>query len=576
MRDVRNDPINFIRFRASSPLMASLAGSAVIAVSAAWLPSPVVLAMALGLAVAVMVFLDVRYARKVRNRGKPPSGQGTAVLHPASQLAGNDRPNAQEVTTQEDYTSGANALQLAPTHGEGEGAGAKEPETQALDMPPYEYDVAISFASADRPLAGELANRLRSAGFRVFFDDFSSEQLWGKDLLVFFEEIFRRKSRYLVIFVSDQYQQGMWTNDERRGAQIRSLAEHGSEYILPIDVDGTRLPGLPATVGYLSLRLHDIADIAELLIRKLRWSAEDMDLAPYRPPFRRHPFRHEDLLTYTLNDWVAEFHQIYHPINTMRSPTGIWLYVVGIGAEMHEDLRIADFNSVLGHMPRAFCWMCGFIMRASAADTLLLSPSLEDIALSKYPRQCFYCAECPCICTGRAQMRDLAQKRQNYPVLKERALKRKTELVTADDAPHTLTEFVKMFGDIFGNRDYDMSEVAVAARFQEAIGEVAGAMGRIYNHRLLGGGASEVTASELEDEIADAFAWLVALYRKVDYILGSTRNYLSQGADQRGSGPANLGLSLEELIWRVYARGDAGMMADPATGLRHGEPSRSL
>ena len=49
----------------------------------------------------------------------------------------------------------------------------------------------------------------------------------------------------------------------------RALAERGSEYILPIKVDGSELPGMPPTIGYLSLSEFGIEQIAELLIKKL-------------------------------------------------------------------------------------------------------------------------------------------------------------------------------------------------------------------------------------------------------------------------------------------------------------------
>lgn len=433
-------------------------------------------------------------------------------------------------------------------------------------MAVYEYDVAVSFASSERTLAEELASRLRGAGIRTFYDDFSPEQLWGKDLIVLFDEIYRKKSRYCVIFMSSAYAKRMWTNHERRSAQARGMEELG-EYILPIQVDGTHLPGMPPTLGYLSLQQYTIEDIADLLIKKLQATAAEVISMTGSPPVRRHPFKFEDLAAYTLNEWVAEFHQIYHPINKERSPSGIWCHVVEHAAQIHEDLRIADYSGVLDHLPRVFCWLCGFIMRASAADTLHLSPSLEDIILSKFPRQCFYCGDCPCVCAGGAEMQDVAEKRRKYAALKERALKRKAELVATDDLPHSLSEFVSMFGEIFGHRNFDMPDVVIVAHFQEEIGEVAEDMNKIYNNRLLRNSEDVTTTSDLEDEIADAFTWMVAIYRKVDYILGGARHFLERQKQAPDGGRASLGVPFEELIWRIYAA-DGSRMVDPTTGRR--------
>jgi hypothetical protein len=97
------------------------------------------------------------------------------------------------------------------------------------------------------------------------------EHLWGKDLFVFFDEIYRKKSRFCVMFVSEQYRDRMWTNHERQSAQARVLEEKGAEYILPIQVEQIELPGLRPTVGYIRLSpQRSIQDIAQVLIRKLQ------------------------------------------------------------------------------------------------------------------------------------------------------------------------------------------------------------------------------------------------------------------------------------------------------------------
>jgi hypothetical protein len=133
---------------------------------------------------------------------------------------------------------------------------------------PERFDVAISFAGSERPLALALAKAVRAAGFSVFYDDFFPEQLWGKNLVIFFDEIFRKKARYCVIFVSQEYLKGKWTVHEARSAQARALEEKGNEYILPVQVDGTELEGLLPTIGYVPIKTG-IERIGEMLVGKL-------------------------------------------------------------------------------------------------------------------------------------------------------------------------------------------------------------------------------------------------------------------------------------------------------------------
>jgi hypothetical protein len=85
----------------------------------------------------------------------------------------------------------------------------------------YEYDVALSFAGSERKLAQRMAEILREAGFRVFFDEFYPEQLWGTNLTEFFDEVYRKKSLYCVIFVSPECGERMWTNHVRQSSQAR-------------------------------------------------------------------------------------------------------------------------------------------------------------------------------------------------------------------------------------------------------------------------------------------------------------------------------------------------------------------
>lgn len=135
---------------------------------------------------------------------------------------------------------------------------------------PENFDVAISFAGTERSSAERLAQRLRAENVSVFYDNFYPEHLWGKDLVVLFDGIYRKRSKYCVIFISTAYVERMWTNHERRSAQARALEEKGAEYILPIRIDDTDVPGLPPTIGYLSLAELGIDKIAEMLLMKLR------------------------------------------------------------------------------------------------------------------------------------------------------------------------------------------------------------------------------------------------------------------------------------------------------------------
>ena len=74
------------------------------------------------------------------------------------------------------------------------------------------------------------------------FDAAEQANLLGADVLVRLHEVFSRDARYCLMFASASYVRKPWTSHERRAAQERALRDHESEYILPVDIDGTGIP----------------------------------------------------------------------------------------------------------------------------------------------------------------------------------------------------------------------------------------------------------------------------------------------------------------------------------------------
>jgi TIR domain-containing protein len=143
------------------------------------------------------------------------------------------------------------------------------------DLFPEQFDVALSFAGTERVYAETLATIVRDAGYYVFYDNFYEEHLWGKDLYIFFDEIYRRKAHFCVMFISQEYRDRMWTTHERQSAQARALEEKGAEYILPIEVEQIELPGLRPTIKRIQLSPErSIKEIAQMLVRKLQAVSE--------------------------------------------------------------------------------------------------------------------------------------------------------------------------------------------------------------------------------------------------------------------------------------------------------------
>lgn len=130
------------------------------------------------------------------------------------------------------------------------------------------FDVAFSFATEDEDYVTKVAEELKKTDLRIFFSPDNSVELWGKDQYSYFDDIFRKKARYAVLFLSGHYASKFWTNHERKSAQARAIVEN-REYILPARFDDTEIIGLPNTIAYVDLRKINPKKFAKMLVEKI-------------------------------------------------------------------------------------------------------------------------------------------------------------------------------------------------------------------------------------------------------------------------------------------------------------------
>jgi hypothetical protein len=136
------------------------------------------------------------------------------------------------------------------------------------DESEFDYHIALSFAGEDRGVVDELASVLAQEGVRVFYDAYEQAELWGKDLYQHLQGVYRDRAEYCVVFISGNYAQKLWPRHELKQAQARAFSE-SREYILPVRLDDTEVPGLNVTTGYIDLRTHTIVELNEIILQKL-------------------------------------------------------------------------------------------------------------------------------------------------------------------------------------------------------------------------------------------------------------------------------------------------------------------
>ena len=132
----------------------------------------------------------------------------------------------------------------------------------------WRWDVALSFAGAQRPYVEQVAAALQARGLRCFYDADEQIELWGRYLAEELPRIYAEESAAVVVFVSAEYADRDWTRLERRAALDRAVRER-REYVLPARFDDTPLPGLLAGLVAVDLRGRSPQEFADLVAAKL-------------------------------------------------------------------------------------------------------------------------------------------------------------------------------------------------------------------------------------------------------------------------------------------------------------------
>lgn len=148
-----------------------------------------------------------------------------------------------------------------------------------MTQEPFEYDVALSFAVEDRTTARDLARLLGERDIKVFLDEYKPGDPWQKDVVDHLINLYDRKARYCILFLSPHYPLQSWTEEERASATEAALRD-ADEYIIPLRMDDTDFPGLQESSKTPDLRRDSLEHIAKLIEGKLA----DRELHPGPPP----------------------------------------------------------------------------------------------------------------------------------------------------------------------------------------------------------------------------------------------------------------------------------------------------
>jgi hypothetical protein len=126
------------------------------------------------------------------------------------------------------------------------------------------YDIAVSFAGAQRSLVEEYVRACEALGVRVFYDRNVAVQMWGRNFIYDFRQIYGGQARYVVPFLSAEYLSSAYPMDEFGAATPQAIARLDDPYFLPIIVGDVQVPEhlLSSAVGYLRVEEHTVEELA--------------------------------------------------------------------------------------------------------------------------------------------------------------------------------------------------------------------------------------------------------------------------------------------------------------------------
>lgn len=143
-------------------------------------------------------------------------------------------------------------------------------EAKAVDITKHTFDVAFSFPGEVRPYVESIAAELeREIGPNsYFYDNNYKAQLARPSLDTLLQDIYRGRSKLIVVFLCEKYQEKEWCGIEFRAIRdIIKAREH--EKVFFIKMDEGKVEGVFSTDGYIDGRSYTPEEVAGFIQERI-------------------------------------------------------------------------------------------------------------------------------------------------------------------------------------------------------------------------------------------------------------------------------------------------------------------
>lgn len=137
---------------------------------------------------------------------------------------------------------------------------------KSVDITSHYFHVGLSFPGEARHLVKPIANQLTLdlGPHSCFYDDNYTAQLARPSLDVLLQDIYRNRSKLVVVFLSGDYQRKEWCGVEFRAIkEVLMQREHAR--IMFVRMDDGDVQGVFKTDGYIDGRKYSVIEIVEFI-----------------------------------------------------------------------------------------------------------------------------------------------------------------------------------------------------------------------------------------------------------------------------------------------------------------------
>lgn len=142
--------------------------------------------------------------------------------------------------------------------------------SKAVNITNHNFEVAFSFPGEVRSVVEKIANEVEKliGPNAYFYDNNYKAQLARPSLDTLLQDLYKNRSKLVVVFLCEKYQEKEWCGVEFRAIK-EIIMDKAHERVMFIKMDEGKVDGVFKTDGYIDGRTHTAEEIAEFIKERI-------------------------------------------------------------------------------------------------------------------------------------------------------------------------------------------------------------------------------------------------------------------------------------------------------------------